>query len=261
MLSAPEAAPARLMVPVAQWQSTGLWIQLLRVQPPSGTPLQRKPVRFSHFKTRKTYGLLFAPWWHVAGLTGRANPAPRARCGAARSAHGAGARQCSQKRTSAKFRLCWHCSAHARERLDLGALGDRRGEKADALFKWADAPAAVVDFLTARTDAGARPATINVKVAAIAAAHRTAKQPDPTRSEDVRLVLAGIRRKKGTRPQKKAPIGRDELRGHIQDAGLGGKRARRHSMRHLKATKLALRTGAPSVARRFNSLRFSPRIV
>ena len=27
-----------VMVAVAQWQSTGLWIQVLRVQPPSATP-------------------------------------------------------------------------------------------------------------------------------------------------------------------------------------------------------------------------------
>src|SRR5579859_1643931 len=34
----PAPCAGKHMVPVAQWQCTGLWIQLLRVRAPSGTP-------------------------------------------------------------------------------------------------------------------------------------------------------------------------------------------------------------------------------
>ena len=89
-------------------------------------------------------------------------------------------------------------------------------------------PATVNDFVTAQAEAGAKPATIAVKVAAISAAHKTAGQPDPTKAEEVRLVLAGIRRKLGTRPQKKAPIGRAELAAMVAALpdSLAGKRNR-----------------------------------
>jgi len=49
-------------------------------------------------------------------------------------------------------------------------------------------------------------------LAAIAAAHRLAKQPDPTVDEDVRMTMAGIRRERGTAPQKKAPALLPDLR-------------------------------------------------
>lgn len=56
-----------------------------------------------------------------------------------------------------------------------------------------------------------KPSTIQVKLAAISFAHRTAKQSDPTGSEDVRIVMSGIRRKLGMAPQKKAPATREDL--------------------------------------------------
>ena len=63
----------------------------------------------------------------------------------------------------------------------------------------------VAEYISALADHGEKPATIQVKLAAIAAAHRLAKQPDPTVDEDVRMTMAGIRRQRGTAPQKKAP--------------------------------------------------------
>jgi site-specific recombinase XerD len=72
--------------------------------------------------------------------------------------------------------------------------------------------ATVVAYLTALAEAGAKVSTIGVKRAAISAAHRTARQADPTTAEEVRLVMAGIARALGTAPQKKTPLGRDELR-------------------------------------------------
>lgn len=63
----------------------------------------------------------------------------------------------------------------------------------------------VAEYISALADHGEKPATIQVKLAAIAAAHRLAKQPDPTVDEDVRMTMAGIRRARGLAPQKKAP--------------------------------------------------------
>ena len=90
-------------------------------------------------------------------------------------------------------------------------------------------PDTVIGYLTALAEAGAKAATIELKRSAIGAAHRTARQPDPTAAEDVRLVLAGIRRELGTRPSKKAPVTLGDLR-LIVDAlpadTLAGKRDR-----------------------------------
>ena len=66
-------------------------------------------------------------------------------------------------------------------------------------------PQAVIAFVTALAEKGIRPATIQVKLAGISFAHRTAHQNDPTDFEDVKIVMAGIRRELGTAPAKKAP--------------------------------------------------------
>lgn len=90
---------------------------------------------------------------------------------------------------------------------EFQAFAEKKGERA--------LPAEaglVVDYLTALADAGAKASTIGVHLAAIASAHRTAKAPDPTVDEGVRLVMGGIRRELGTRPAKKAPVMLDELR-------------------------------------------------
>ena len=70
---------------------------------------------------------------------------------------------------------------------------------------WPASANLVAEYISALADRGEKPATIQVKLAAIAAAHRLAKQPDPTVDEDVRMIMAGIRRARGTAPQKKAP--------------------------------------------------------
>ncbi len=73
-------------------------------------------------------------------------------------------------------------------------------------------PSLIIDYLTALADHGAKVSTIQVKLAAIASAHRTAKQPDPTNDEDVRMVMGGIRRALRIAPSKKAPVTLEELR-------------------------------------------------
>ncbi|MEK7311084.1 MAG: site-specific integrase, partial [Chloroflexota bacterium] len=70
----------------------------------------------------------------------------------------------------------------------------------------------VVAYLTALAEAGVKYSTISVKRAAIGAAHRTAKQIDPTAAEDVRLIMGGIARKHGRAAAKKAPLTDAELR-------------------------------------------------
>jgi integrase len=55
----------------------------------------------------------------------------------------------------------------------------------------------------ARTHA---PATIQAELAAIAAAHRAAAAPDPTKDLEVKTVLRGIRKTKGVAQAKKAPL-------------------------------------------------------
>src|SRR3990167_4006618 len=89
-------------------------------------------------------------------------------------------------------------------------------------------PATVIDSTPALADGGAKVSTIQVKLAAVASAHRTAKATDPTTDEDVRLVMAGIRRAKGIAPSKKAPITLDELRALVNALPdtLAGKRDR-----------------------------------
>ncbi len=89
-------------------------------------------------------------------------------------------------------------------------------------------PSLVIDYLTELADRGAKVSTIQVKLAAIASAHRTAKQPDPTHDEDVKMVMGGIRRALHVAPSKKAPVTLEELRPMINALpdSLAGKRDR-----------------------------------
>ena len=70
--------------------------------------------------------------------------------------------------------------------------------------------------------------TIQIKLAAIAEAHRVADLPNPTTDEHVKTVMAGIRRELGTAVEKKEPITRQHLIGMTATlpADLRGKRDR-----------------------------------
>lgn len=74
------------------------------------------------------------------------------------------------------------------------------------------APATVADYLSALAERGAKASTINLKRCAIGFAHRSANLADPTATELVRAVVAGIVRKIGTRPNQKAPLTTEDLR-------------------------------------------------
>lgn len=82
------------------------------------------------------------------------------------------------------------------------------------------APGAVARYLADL--AGKRKAsTLQRRAASIAAAHRAASQPDPTKTEAVRAVLRGIRRVHGSAQTKKAPVRVSHLRVGLPEAGGG----------------------------------------
>lgn len=66
-------------------------------------------------------------------------------------------------------------------------------------------PATVIEFLTTLADAGAKVSTIDVKLAAIAWAHRAHEVTDPTVFGSVKAAMSGIRRELGSAPTKKEP--------------------------------------------------------
>ena len=90
------------------------------------------------------------------------------------------------------------------------------------------APETVAAFLAAEADRELHPVTITKRAAAIAAAHRAQGQPNPCESPVIAAVLAGIRRTRGIRPQRKAqalelePLGR--MVGLIDTGTLAGLR-------------------------------------
>jgi integrase len=89
------------------------------------------------------------------------------------------------------------------------------------------APSAVVDYLTWLV-CRVKPSTMQVKLAAVSFAHRAARQPDPTHDEDVQVLMAGIRRRLGTAPQKKAPATFEDVTRMVEtlEGDLRGKRDR-----------------------------------
>lgn len=86
-------------------------------------------------------------------------------------------------------------------------------------------PSSVAAYITHLAD-GQKVATIQLKLAAIAAAHRRAGHPNPGDDERVKTIMAGIRRTLGTAPDKKAPVRLDQLRKMIESLpdGLAGVR-------------------------------------
>lgn len=76
-------------------------------------------------------------------------------------------------------------------------------------------PVTVAGYLTALAESGQRVATIDSKRAGVSFAHRAVRQVDPTKDEEVRLVMAGIRRELGRAPKKKAPVTLAELRAMV----------------------------------------------
>jgi integrase len=65
----------------------------------------------------------------------------------------------------------------------------------------------------------AKPATIDLRLAAISAAHRAAGHDSPTKEEAVRLVRRGVRRKLGTAQRQVRPVTVPDLRTMLQGLG------------------------------------------
>ncbi len=72
--------------------------------------------------------------------------------------------------------------------------------------------ATIVDYLTWLAESGKRVSTIETKLSAIAFAHRARGGENPTRSESMRMLIQGIRRKLDCAVRQKSPITREELR-------------------------------------------------
>src|SRR5690606_27315101 len=73
-------------------------------------------------------------------------------------------------------------------------------------------PTTVALYATARAEAGIKPGSIDLDLAAIAAAHSAAGYPSPRASAEVQAVRAGIRRTHGTAQRQAAPLLPDDLR-------------------------------------------------
>lgn len=73
-------------------------------------------------------------------------------------------------------------------------------------------PDTVAGYITVLAQNGMKTSTINVRVSAIAKAHRLANLADPTDDEGFKAVFAGIRNVHGTAPNKKEPITLDVLK-------------------------------------------------
>jgi site-specific recombinase XerD len=103
------------------------------------------------------------------------------------------------------------------------AASTRRAYRADfaAFERWCEsrglcplpADAQVVAWhISAIACAGLSVSSIGRRLAGIAHAHKLAKEPNPTTAEDVRVILAGIRRTIGTAPRRKEAATADRVR-------------------------------------------------
>lgn len=88
--------------------------------------------------------------------------------------------------------------------------------------------ATVAFYVTTRAKVGIKPASIDLDLAAIAAAHAAAGHPSPRSSAEVQAVRAGIRRTHGVAQRQAAPILPDDLRAMVAALPdtLAGKRDR-----------------------------------
>jgi integrase len=88
--------------------------------------------------------------------------------------------------------------------------------------------ATVAASLAHRADEGAKPASLDLYLAAISEAHRCAHHASPRESAEVRAVRAGIRRTHGTAQRRAAPATAEVVRAMVTDIGadLGAQRDR-----------------------------------
>jgi site-specific recombinase XerD len=103
------------------------------------------------------------------------------------------------------------------------AASTRRAYRADfaAFSAWCESrglcplpadPQAVAWHISAIACGGLSVSSIGRRLAGIAYAHKLAKEPNPTAAEDVKVILAGIRRTVGCAPKRKAAATADRVR-------------------------------------------------
>jgi site-specific recombinase XerD len=73
-------------------------------------------------------------------------------------------------------------------------------------------PGTVALYLTALIRAGRKHSTVQRRISSISQAHQAARQENPTRSADVKVLMAGIRRAHGTAQEGKAPAVIEDVR-------------------------------------------------
>ena len=87
-------------------------------------------------------------------------------------------------------------------------------------------PTTLIGYLTETAVKGQKPSTLQAKLMAISFNHSLKGLPNPAQDNGVKLLIKGIRRTKGTRPNQKAPILREDLKRMVAtlDTSLRGKR-------------------------------------
>ena len=88
-------------------------------------------------------------------------------------------------------------------------------------------PGTVALYLTDRANSGIKVATLRLALSAIGAAHQAEGHDFNAKQRDLVAVWSGIRRQLGVRPERKAPVLRDDLQdmlGRLDRSTLAGKR-------------------------------------
>jgi site-specific recombinase XerD len=75
----------------------------------------------------------------------------------------------------------------------------------------------VILHITAVADGGLSVSSIGRRLTAVSYAHKLAREADPCRGDDLREVLAGVRRTLGTAPKRKAAATADRIRAMLDE--------------------------------------------
>jgi site-specific recombinase XerD len=82
-------------------------------------------------------------------------------------------------------------------------------------------PQTVAWHVSAIAQAGLSVSTIGRRMAGVAYAHKLAREKNPTTAEEVKVVLAGIRRTLGTAPKRKSAATADRIRAMLDACDIG----------------------------------------
>lgn len=119
-------------------------------------------------------------------------------------------------------------------------------------------PETVAAFLAAEADAGRSASTLQARIAAVRWAHEAQGHPSPTDAKGVRATMAGIRRRRGVAPRRKAPATVERLSAMLAHIPHEGRKALRDRALLLFGFASALRR-SELVALRVEDLEWSER--